>query len=123
MSSILRAVAALALVSALAGCGKGKGPATCEAAGARFLELAKQQLAGAEKGGDVDPETRGAVEGHLPAIRDALVRSCRENGWSEEVRACFANAAGDAAIRACYQAMPAEQRALLEKSSAGALPR
>lgn len=121
MPSLLRAVAALALVSALAACGKGKGDATCEAAGARFLELAKHQLAGAEKAGDVDPKTRGAVEGHLPAIRDAMVRSCRENGWSEEVRACFAGAGDDAAIRACYQAMPAEQRALLEKSSAGAL--
>ena len=58
-----------------------------------------------------------AVESHLPAMRDSMVKACKEDGWSVETRDCFAGASDDKKMTACYQTMPAEQRALLEKAS------
>jgi hypothetical protein len=112
----LALVAALTL--ALTGCGKGKKDgASCEEVGARFLALAHAQVDSAAKAGDVDPELETAVESHLPAMRDSMVRACKEDGWSKETRDCFAAAADDTRMTACYQTMPAEQRALLEKAA------
>jgi len=109
---------ALVLVLTAAACGKGKKDgASCEDVGARFLALAHQQLDRAAEAGDVDPEIGKAVAGHVPAMRDAMVRACKEDGWSVETRTCFAGAASDTQMTGCYQTMPAEQRALLEKAS------
>jgi hypothetical protein len=106
------------LVLGAAGCGKGKKDgASCDDVGARFLALAHQQLDSAAKAGDVDAELKTRVESHVPAMRDAMVRACKEDGWAKETRDCFANAAGDTEMTGCYQSMPAEQRALLEKAS------
>jgi hypothetical protein len=111
----------LGVLLAAAGCGKGKKGAgdTCDAVGANFLTLSHRQLDDARTAKQVDDQTYASVSGHLPAIRDAMVRACKDNAWTVETRACFARATDDAAIKACYQAMPAEQRELLEKASAG----
>lgn len=112
-----RALAFL-LPLALAACGKGKqGGASCEDVGARFLALAHAQVDNAARAGDVEPDLETAVESHLPAMRDSMVRACKEDGWSKATRDCFAAASTDTTMTACYQAMPAEQRALLEKAS------
>lgn len=109
---------ALLLALALPACGKGKKDgASCEDVGARFLALAHAQVDSAAKAGDVAPELETAVESHLPAMRDSMVRACKEDGWSKETRDCFAAASSDTRMTACYQTMPAEQRALLEKAS------
>ena len=106
------------LALALPACGKGKKEgASCEDVGARFLALAHAQVDNAAKAGDVDPELETAVESHLPAMRDSMVKACKEDGWSVETRDCFAGASDDKKMTACYQTMPAEQRALLEKAS------
>ena len=111
----------LGVLLAAAGCGKGKPGAgdSCAAVGAQFLALSHRQLDDARAAKQVDDQTYASVAGHLPTIRDAMVRACKDDAWSGETRACFARAPDDAAIKACYQAMPAEQRELLEKASAG----
>ncbi len=117
-----RASVALVLVLlAAVGCGKGKQGAgdSCDAVGANFLALSQRQLDEARAAKQVDDQTHASVGGHLPAIRDAMVRACKDNAWTVETRGCFARANDDATMSACYQAMPAEQRALLEKASAG----
>jgi hypothetical protein len=113
----------LTMALAALGCGKGKAKdgASCDEVGARFLAVAKQQLDSAQKAGEVDARTRTRVENHVPAIRDAMVRACKENGWDAPTRSCFAAADDDGKMKACYQAMAPEQRALLEKSAAGKL--
>lgn len=112
-----------ALALAVTACNKGKAKdgASCDEVGARFLAVAKLQLDTAEKAGEVDARTRTRVENHVPAIRDAMVRACKENGWDGATRSCFAAADDDGKMKACYQAMSPEQRALLEKSAAGKL--
>ena len=109
---------ALTLALAASSCGKGaKDGASCDDVGARFLALAHAQLDGAAEAGELDAERKTAVESHLPAMRDAMVRACKEDGWSKETRDCFAGASSDTQMTSCYQTMPAEQRALLEKAS------
>lgn len=114
---------ALGVLLAAAGCGKGTGKGSgdgCDPVGANFLTLSHRQLDDARAAKQVDDQTYASIAGHLPAIRDAMVRACKESAWSVETRGCFANATSDAELAGCYQAMPAEQRELLEKSSAGA---
>ncbi|MCA9677825.1 MAG: hypothetical protein H6709_01260 [Kofleriaceae bacterium] len=104
------------------GCKKKAGDgASCDAVGARFLAVAHRQLDDAVKTGAADPETRKRVEGTVPAIRDAMVRACKEDGWAADTRTCFAGASDDAAMKACYQGLAPEQRAMLEKAAAGQL--
>ncbi len=113
---------AMSLALVAGGCGKQAADgASCDAVGARFLALAHQQLADAQRTGDVDAPTRARIDNHVPAIRDAMVRACKEHGWAAETRACFAAADSDGKMKACYQAMAPEQRALLEQSAAGKL--
>lgn len=113
----------VALLLLLAACAKGGDDgATCEAAGARFLELAHHQLENAAKAGHLDAKTRATVDGHVPAMRDAMVRACKEHGWPAETRACFAGAANDTAITTCYETMPPELKARLDRATAGGEP-
>jgi hypothetical protein len=103
---------------ALAACGqRDRRDATCQDVGTRFLELVRQQVGEAARGG-LDDTTRAQIETHAPAMRDAMVRACEDGAWADETRACFARARSDTAMTACYESMPAEQRALLEKASA-----
>jgi hypothetical protein len=108
-------LAAVVAVSMLAGCKKGGGNASCDAVGARFHAIAEADLA-KDKG--VGARERDAVHALLGPLRDALVKSCRDNGWSADARACMAAAADEGVFRACEAKLSGEQRALLEQSSA-----
>jgi hypothetical protein len=50
-------------------------------------------------------------------MRDSIVRHCKEEGWAAEIRGCFAAAADGDGMTICYQRLPDEQRALLDRSS------
>lgn len=119
MHVVLRCVLSAALVSltalALAGCKKGGGNASCDAVGARFLAIAEADLA---KATDVARDEREAVHGLIAPLRDAMVKACRQDGWSADARACFGDAPDEARFRACEAKLSGEQRALLEQSSA-----
>lgn len=83
------------MVAALGvGCKHKKG-ATCDAAGARFLALARQDL---DASADSDAASKRGLVGLLALMRDAMVRACREDGWSVEARACMAAAADKAQL-------------------------
>ena len=103
------------LVLAAAGCKKSGARSSCDAVGARFLAIAEANLK-AEK--DVGERERDAVHGLIAPLRDAVVKSCRETGWSAEARACMATAADEHAFRGCEARLTGEQRALLEQSAA-----
>ncbi len=115
-------IAFVVLVAVLvAGCSKSSGATTCDAIGARFLAIAEADLA-AEKG--VGRDERDAVHGLLAPLRDAIVKACRQDGWSADARACYVAAPDEARFRACEAKLSGEQRALLEQSAAkGIQPR
>jgi hypothetical protein len=103
--------AALVCLLLLAACGKHKKDgSTCEEGGTAFLALSHKELDTAS----VDSKTRDTVESHVPAMRDSMVRACKEGHWAVEARRCFASAADDAAMESCYQMLTADQQAVLE---------
>jgi hypothetical protein len=110
---IRRFVLVLAACAPLAACGSrgdAGGGATCDAAGARFLTVARARLAARQ---DADPTLRQGVDGLLAPMRDGMVKACREAKWSAPARDCFAGAADQDAIKACYDLLsPAQQEAL-----------
>jgi hypothetical protein len=110
---LLVAVVVVALPLGSFGCGKrdaGKAGASCDAVGARFLAVARARL---EARPDLDAALRTGIEDLLSPMRDGMVRGCREGGWTPAARDCFAGAADDAAMKACYQQLtPAQQQAL-----------
>jgi hypothetical protein len=111
---VLRCVL-FAVLLVVAACKKGGGDASCDAVGARFLAIAEADLA---KATDVARDERDAVRGLIAPLRDAMVKACRQDGWSVDARACFAGAPDEARFRACDAKLTGEQRALLEQSSA-----
>ena len=104
----------LGALGGLGGCKKG-GDNSCDAVGARFLAIAEADLAKAE---GVARDERDAVHGLVAPLRDAMVKACRQDGWSAEARACYAAAPDEARFRACEAKLTGEQRALLEQSAA-----
>jgi hypothetical protein len=113
--SVLRAAL---IVVALAACSKkAKEGATCDEVGARLLELSSDELDTAARSDKVSPSMRTLAEAQLPAMRDSIVRHCKEDGWAPEIRGCFAAAADGDGMTICYQRLPDEQRALLDRSS------
>lgn len=116
MSHRLALVAILALAG---GCKKHKSDgATCDQVGAKFAANVHHAVATAEKAGDTDATGRRTLEDTVPAMRDSMVRACKEHGWPVGTRRCFADAADGAAETACYEAMPPELRAKLDAASA-----
>jgi hypothetical protein len=118
--AVLRCVLAVALAGlvvpvALAGCKKGGGPASCDAVGARFLAIAEADLA---KATDIERDERDAVRGLIAPLRDAMVKACRQDGWSVDARTCYVGAPDEARFRACEAKLTGEQRTLLEQSAA-----
>ncbi len=103
------------VVVAVAGCKKGAGSSSCDAVGARFLAIAEADLAKQDK---VSPAERDAVRGLVAPLRDAMVKACRQDGWSVDARACYVAAPDEARFRACEAKLSGEQRTLLEQSSA-----
>ena len=112
----MRRFALIVSIAAAAGCHASGGAPACEAVAGRFYALATGELATAPA---VDPATARAVSDQLPAMRDALKDSCKDNAWSAEVRTCMAGAADHAAMQACETQLTAAQRAALESASHG----
>ena len=119
MSARILFVAALAL----AGCKKGKkdGP-SCDDAGKQYAANLHLAVGEAQRDGKTDAEGRQLIDDHVPAMRDMMVRACKEHHWPAETRKCFAEAADGAAEDACYEAMPAELRAKLDESASPKKP-
>lgn len=115
MRVVLLAAILFAATLSTGGCKKGGGNASCDAVGARFHAIADADLA-ADKG--VDARERAAIRGLIGPMRDALVKSCRDNNWSPDARACMAAAADEGAFRACEVKLTGEQRAMLEQAAA-----
>ncbi len=95
---MMRAV--LAVVIALAGCGTSH---ACDELGSVVERWLAAELAAANA--KASPETRDtatrlARELH-PALRDALVQSCRDTKWASDTIACVAEASDDARAREC----------------------
>jgi hypothetical protein len=112
---LVTAVVGLSLI----GCGRrdaGGAGASCDAVGARFLAVARAQLAARP---DLDATLRTGIEDLLSPMRDGMVRACREGAWTPAVRDCFGGAADDAAMKACYQQLTPEQQQALAAHSAG----
>jgi hypothetical protein len=109
------AVVLLAAAVAGAGCKKSGPGRSCDAVGARFVAIADADLA-RDKG--VDAAERDAVHALIAPMRDAIVKSCREHGWSVEARRSMAAAADETAFVACEAQLSGEQRALLTQAAA-----
>ncbi|MGE0548528.1 MAG: hypothetical protein AB7O24_02425 [Kofleriaceae bacterium] len=105
---------AAVVITALAGCGKGRSdPASCGEVGKRFLTLAH---AGIERAG-ADDQTQRAVRDQLPAMRDSLVRACSDTQWSPQVRKCLVDASDDVGFATCETQLTEDQRRTLDRSS------
>ncbi|HET7502879.1 MAG TPA: hypothetical protein VFK02_17780 [Kofleriaceae bacterium] len=106
------------LVGLAAGCRGGASDAApaCSAVAARFLDIARYELASAK----VDEATSRAVSDQLPAMRDALVGACGEGNWSEATRRCLVRANDHGSFEACEQQLTDEQRRDLDRATRGA---
>jgi hypothetical protein len=87
----------------------------CGAVAAKFLEIAKYDLASAR----VDEATARAVSDQLPAIRDALAQACTEGNWSDATRKCLVRANDHAGVEMCEQQLTDEQRRDLDRATRG----
>lgn len=117
--AIVRAVQALWLAWATA-CAACRGGSTgdappCSAVAARFLELAKHDLARAK----VDGDSARAVADQLPAMRDALAQACADGAWAAATRRCLVRAADHLGFEACQQQLTDEQRRDLDRANRG----
>jgi hypothetical protein len=87
----------------------------CSAVAARFLEIAKHELASAQ----VDEATSRAVGDQLPAMRDALAGACSDGTWGEAIRKCLVQASDHAGFERCEQQLSDEQRRDLDRATRG----
>lgn len=121
----LALVAAIGLGLALPGAGC-RGPARdagppCSAVAARFLDIARTDLARAAQDG-VGAATRRAVEDQLPAMRDSLIQACADGRWSADVRGCLVAASNHVGFEACEQQLTDDQRRDLDRANRGGSP-
>ena len=108
-------LALLALVGS-GGCRRGaKDAPSCGAVGAKFLALAKGDLARTTP----SDAMRRAVLDQLPAMRDSIVAVCTESRWTEAVRACLVQAADHVAFEACELQLTEAQRRALDRAARG----
>jgi len=115
----VRVLGSLLVIAALVGCKRQPaGERTCDQVGARFLAIARDDLARQAKEGGGDATVRDGVAGLLAPMRDSMVRACRQDRWSAEARACYADAPSQAAFTACEVKLTGEQRQLLEQAAA-----
>jgi hypothetical protein len=114
---VIRVSLALAFcVLGVAGCNRGgDGAPPCNAVGARFLVLAKDDLEKKQP----DEALRRGVEDQLPAMRDSLVFVCTETKWTGAVRSCLVGAKDHAAFEACELQLTDLQRRDLARAAAG----
>jgi hypothetical protein len=149
----LALVAALGLAIGLLGTacrGQARDPGPpCSAVAARFLDIARTDLAqigrdsrdgieprdatrggvngpalpgrrGPESSLSVNGATRRAVEDQLPAMRDSLAQACADGRWSAAVRSCLVAASDHVGFEACEQQLTDDQRRDLDRANRGA---
>lgn len=107
----MRRVVILCLL--VVGCRRGTDQASCGAAAAKFLEIAKADLVAAS----VDEATSRRVTDQLPAMRDALAQACTEGKWSESIRSCLVRANDHIGFETCEQQLTDEQRRDLSRTA------
>jgi hypothetical protein len=109
----VRIVIFVLLIACRGGSGDAEPP--CSTVAARFLELAKHDLANAK----VDEATARAVTGQLPAMRDALAAACTDGSWSAATRVCLIHAKDHDDFEACEQQLTDKQRRDLNRAARG----
>jgi hypothetical protein len=114
---VIRACLTLAFcVLGVAGCKRGgDGAPACDAVGAKFLVLAKDDLEKKQP----DEVLRRGVEDQLPAMRDSMVYVCTETKWAGAVRQCLVDATDHAAFETCEQQLTDVQRRDLARAALG----
>lgn len=85
----------------------------CSAVAARFLDLARYDLAQAK----VDEATTREVTDQLPAMRDALAQACSDGKWSGAIRRCLVMAGDHVSFEGCEQQLTDEQRRDLDRAN------
>jgi hypothetical protein len=118
--SLIRAIPVASVVSlglGAAACRGGAGDAAppCGAVAARFLDIARHELASAK----VDEATSRAVSDQLPAMRDALAGACSDGKWGEALRKCLVHASDRGGFETCEQQLSDEQRRDLDRATRG----
>ena len=104
---------AVILAAGLACRGSGDDAPPCSAVAARFLDLAKYDLAQAK----VDETTAREVTDQLPAMRDALAQACNDGKWSPAIRRCLVHAGDHVSFEGCEQQLTDEQRRDLDRAN------
>jgi hypothetical protein len=101
----------------LLGCRGGAGDPgpPCGAVGAKFLEIARYDLAHTK----LDDAVVRAVTDQLPAMRDALVQACTDGKWTAVTRKCLVQANDRLGFEACEQQLTDEQRGDLDRATRG----
>lgn len=113
---MLRSAVLAVLVGALA-CRGGAGDAapSCGAVAARFVDIARYELASAR----LDEATARAVTDQLPAMRDSLDQACSEGRWAPATRKCLVQASDHVGFETCEQQLTDEQRRDLDRATRG----
>jgi len=110
-------VCALCCIAAVAtsGCRRSAGETAppCSAVAARFVELARYDLANAK----LDDTMARAVTDQLPAMRDALAQVCTDGAWTAATRTCLVHASDHVGFEACEQQLTDEQRRDLDRAT------
>jgi hypothetical protein len=110
--------AVLAVLVGAVACRGGGGDAAppCGAVAARFVDIARHELASAK----VDEATARTVADQLPAMRDSLDRACSAGRWGAATRKCLVQASDHVGFEACQQQLTDEQRRDLDRATRGA---
>jgi hypothetical protein len=111
---VVRAAICLLLLVACHG-GAGDAAPPCGAVAAKFLEIARFDLAHVQ----VDEATARAVTDQLPAMRDALSQACTDGKWSAATRTCLVHANDHVGFETCEQQLTDEQRRDLDRATRG----
>ena len=112
---VVRCVLLVTLLCVTACRGRGDGAPPCSAVAARFVDIARHELANAK----LDESTGRAVTDQLPAMRDSLSQACTDGRWSAGVRQCLVQANDHAGFETCEQQLTDEQRGDLERATRG----
>ena len=115
-------VLAAALSLTAFGCKK-KGGADCDSAVSNAIDrsMAEEMKAG----GDMPPEMKKQAEEMMkavvPKIKSAMIKSCKDDKWSDEVLKCMNDAKTKADFDGCENKLTPQQKSNAEKAAAEAM--
>ena len=115
-SRMVRCALLAVLVGVVACRGGGDAAPPCGAVAARFVDIARHELATAQ----VDEATARTVADQLPAMRDSLDRACNAGRWAAATRKCLVQASDHVGFETCQQQLTDEQRRDLDRATRGA---